>query len=61
MVLRVIEQGWSVTEAALAAGVSGRTCSKWIARYRSEGQLGLVDRSSTPRRVPHRTPEDGSS
>jgi transposase InsO family protein len=58
MVLRVLEQGWSVTQAAEAAGVSGRTCSKWIARYRAEGQLGLVDRSSTPRRVPHRTPED---
>jgi transposase InsO family protein len=58
MVLRVLEQGWSVTEAAEAAGVSGRTCSKWLARYRSEGQLGLVDRPSTPQRVPHRTPED---
>jgi transposase len=58
MVLRVLEQGWSVTEAAQAAGVSGRTCSKWLARYRAEGRLGLVDRSSMPRRVPHRTPED---
>jgi transposase InsO family protein len=58
MVLRVLEQGWSVTEAAEAAGVSGRTCSKWIARYRAEGQLGLVDRPSTPRHMPHRTPED---
>ena len=46
MVLRVLEQGWSVTEAALAAGVSGRTCSKWLARYRAEGQEGLLDRSS---------------
>jgi transposase InsO family protein len=58
MVLRVLEQGWSVTEAAQAAGVSGRTCSKWLARHRAEGQLGLVDRPSIPRRVPHRTPED---
>jgi transposase InsO family protein len=54
----VLEQGWSVTEAAQAAGVSGRTCSKWLARHRAEGQLGLVDRPSIPRRVPHRTPED---
>jgi transposase len=44
MVLRVVEQGWSVTEAAAAAGVSGRTCSKWLARYRSDRQAGLVDR-----------------
>ena len=32
MVLRVVEQGWSVAEAAAAAEVSGRTCSKWVAR-----------------------------
>jgi len=50
MVLRVLEQGWSVAEAAEAAGVSGRTCSRWIARYRAEGSLGLVDRPSTPKR-----------
>src|SRR5215217_5143542 len=57
MVLRVIEQGWSVTEAAEAAGVSDRTCSKWIARYRAEGEAGLLDRSSAPKSIPHRTPE----
>ena len=39
VVLRVLEQGWSLTEAAEAAGVSERTCSKWVARYRAEGQL----------------------
>lgn len=43
MVLRVLEQGWSITEAAQAAGVSGRTCSKWIRRYEAEGALGLLD------------------
>jgi transposase InsO family protein len=58
MVLRVLEQGWSVTEAAEAAGVSGRTCSKWLARYRAEGRLGLVDRSSAPRSSPNRTCEE---
>src|SRR5829696_518065 len=57
MVLRVIEQGWSVTEAAEAAGVSDRTCSKWVARYRAEGEAGLLDRSSAPRRVHNRTDE----
>ena len=57
MVLRVVEQGWSVTEAAGAAGVSGRTCSKWLARYRSDGQAGLVDRSSAPKTVANRTDE----
>jgi transposase InsO family protein len=58
MVKRVIEQGWSLTEAAEAAGVSERTCSKWTRRYRSEGEAGLLDRSSAPHSVPGRTPED---
>lgn len=58
MVKRVIEQGWSLTEAAEAAGVSERTCSKWTARYRSEGEAGLLDRSSAPHSMPGRTPED---
>src|SRR3954464_5225054 len=58
MVLRVLERGWSITEAAEAAGVSDRTCSKWVARYRAEGEAGLLDRSSAPRSVPHRTPDE---
>ncbi len=45
MVRRVIEQGWSLAEAAEAAGVSERTCSKWVSRYRAEGEAGLHDRS----------------
>jgi len=57
MVLRVLEQGWSVAEAAEAAGVSGRTCSKWVARYRSDDRAGLVDRSSAPVTVANRTDE----
>ena len=58
MVGRVIEQGWSLTKAAEAAGVSDRTCSKWVARYRAQGEVGLRDRSSAPRSIPHRTPAD---
>ena len=52
---RVIEEGWSVREAAEAAGVSARTASKWLARYRAEGGAGLVDRSSRPRRLARAT------
>lgn len=55
MVLAVLEQGRSLAEAAKAAGVSDRTCSKWVARYRAEGEAGLLDRSSAPRRVHNRT------
>jgi hypothetical protein len=29
---RVIEQGWSHSQAADAAGVSARTAAKWVAR-----------------------------
>jgi transposase InsO family protein len=58
MVLRVLEQGWSLAAAALPAGVSERTCSKWIKRYWSEGEAGLLDRSSAPESIPHRTPDE---
>jgi transposase InsO family protein len=58
IVERVLEQGWTLARAAEAAGVSVRTVSKWLARYRSEGAQGLLDRSSVPRSIPHRTPDD---
>ena len=58
MVLRVVEQEWSLTEAAAAAGVSERTCRKWVVRYLAEGEAGLLDRSSAPRSIPHRTPDE---
>jgi transposase len=57
MVGRVLEQGWSLAEAAEAAAVSERTCGKWVARYRAEGELGLLDRPSTPATVANRTCE----
>jgi transposase InsO family protein len=55
---RVIEQKWSLAEAAEAAGVSERTAGKWVRRYRSEGERGLLDRSSAPRRVHNATPAE---
>jgi transposase InsO family protein len=58
MVRRVVEDGWSLAAAAAAAGVSERTCAKWAARYRCEGQVGLSDRSSAPRSIPHRTSDE---
>jgi transposase InsO family protein len=56
IVQRVSVEGWTVAAAAQAAGVSARTAAKWLARYRSEGEAGLLDRSSAPRSIPHRTP-----
>jgi transposase InsO family protein len=38
--------------------VSVRTVSKWLACFRAEGEDGLLDRSSAPRVIPHRTPEE---
>jgi transposase InsO family protein len=55
MVDRVLVEGWSLTEAAEAAGVSDRTVSKWLRRFREEGERGLLDRSSAPKRIPHKT------
>jgi transposase InsO family protein len=54
----VLEEGWTLAQAAAAAGVSVRTLSKWLRRYREEGEDGLLDRSSAPRSVPARTPEE---
>jgi transposase InsO family protein len=58
VVERVLERGWTLAQAAEAAGVSVRTVSKWLARFRAEGADGLLDRSSAPERVPHRTSEE---
>jgi transposase InsO family protein len=55
---RVLERGWSVMAAAEAAGVTERTVWRWIARHRAGGEDGLRDRSSAPRRIPHRTPAE---
>jgi transposase InsO family protein len=38
--------------------VSVRCARKWVGRYRQEGERGLHDRSSAPRRVANRTPTD---
>jgi transposase InsO family protein len=52
---RVREEGWTVAEAAYAAGVSERTAYRWLARY--DAGEPMTDRSSAPGSVPNRTPE----
>jgi transposase InsO family protein len=54
---RVVGEGWSLAKAAEAAEVSERTAGKWAARYRAQGEAGLLDRSSAPARVWNRTEE----
>jgi transposase InsO family protein len=55
---RVVVEGWTLKAAAEAAGVSVRCAAKWAGRYRREGERGLLDRSSAPRRVANRTPAE---
>ena len=55
---RVVDEAWTVRKAAEAAEVSVRCARKWVGRYRAEGDLGLLDRSSAPHRIPHRTSEE---
>jgi hypothetical protein len=57
LVRRIEEENWSLMVAAEAAGISERSARKWLSRWRAEGEAGLLDRSSAPRRIPHRTPE----
>jgi transposase InsO family protein len=57
LVDRIENAGWSLTQAAEAAGVSDRTARKWLVRWRAEGPIGLVDRSSAPSTVANRTDE----
>jgi transposase InsO family protein len=57
LITRVEGEGWTVQSAAESAGVSERTARKWIARWRREGQQGLLDRSSAPDVVANRTDE----
>jgi transposase InsO family protein len=52
-----IAQGWSITAAAESMQISRQTASKWWGRFVRDGAVGLVDRSSRPRRTPTRTPQ----
>jgi transposase InsO family protein len=58
LAVRVVVEGWTLSAAAAAAGVSVRCARKWVGRYRAEGERGLCDRSSAPRRVANRTPAE---
>jgi transposase InsO family protein len=58
LVDRIEGRECSLAEAAQAAGVSERTAYRWLKRWREEGAGGLTDRSSAPKRIPHRTSPD---
>jgi len=52
LIIRVETLGWPVAHAAAMQGVSRATAYKWLRRFRAEGEPGLLDRSSRPRRSP---------
>ena len=56
MCTRVRHDGWSIVDAAAAAGCSERTCHKWLVRF--DAGEPMTDRSSAPRTSPHRTPPE---
>lgn len=55
LVHRVLDLGWAVAHAAKAQGISRRCAHRWLARYDTEGEAGLHDRSSRPHTSPSRT------
>jgi transposase InsO family protein len=57
LVDRIEDAGWSVMQAAEAAGITERTARKWLKRHRAEGETGLADRCSAPTVVANRTDE----
>src|SRR3984885_5813911 len=54
----IVEGGWTYAAAAKMFMVAPRTAKKWADRFRTEGALGMADRSSRPRVSPTRTAPD---
>ena len=52
MVQAIVERGLTPAEAAAEAGVSRPTVRKWLGRFLAQGEAGLRDRSSRPKRSP---------
>ena len=49
LIVERVASGWTVTRAAVAAGVSRQTASKWVNRFRRCGPEALRDANSRPR------------
>ena len=58
LIERVITHGRPVAHVAKELGVSRQCAHRWVARFRAEGDVGLLDRSSRPRHCPRRTPAE---
>ena len=51
-----VDAGRAICHVAAEAGIARQTLGKWHARWRVEGEAGLLDRSSRPGHSPHQTP-----
>jgi transposase InsO family protein len=51
-------QARPIAHVAAEMGISRACASKWVNRFRRFGELGLLDRSSAPRRQPTATPPE---
>ncbi len=54
MVDCVIDQGWAIEATADRFQVDAKTVTKWRDRFVAEGEDGLLDRTSRPKRSPKR-------
>ncbi len=52
LVRSLVDQHLDLDSAAARQGVSVPTARKWLGRFLAEGEAGLMDRSSRPRRSP---------
>jgi transposase InsO family protein len=55
LIVARVRAGHRPGEVARQLGISRQTVYKWVRRFRTEGEAGLVDRSSRPRRMPRKT------
>lgn len=58
LIVERYHDGWPKAHIASAMGISRKCVSTWVARYATEGEAGLHDRSSRPHTMPTRTAAD---
>ncbi len=58
VVLSVVLEGRTQAETARVYGVSKATVSRWVARYRAEGDAAFEPRSRRPRTTPAAVPDE---
>lgn len=51
----IVDEGWPVARAAEWFHVSWPTAKRWAQRYAAMGAVAMVDRSSRPHRIAHKT------